>query len=121
MTPRILLAEDEEHIARLIAFKLTKEGFEITVARDGGEALALLETHAWTLAILDVMMPVHDGWAVLRALRARSAIPVLMLTARGDAQAVSESARLGATHFMKKPFDLNELAATVKRLAGSGS
>ena len=115
----ILIAEDEEHIAKLVAFKLSKEGFGITVARNGQEALDRLATRAWSLIILDVMMPVLDGWQVLKAIRqsdSLSTVPILMLTAKGDKKDMANAAELGATRFLKKPFDPAELAEVVREM-----
>ncbi len=117
MTSRILLVEDEEHIAKLVLFKLTKEGFKVTHARDGQEALDRLVDGGWDLVILDVMMPRMNGWEVLQALRSdpkTASIPVLMLTAKGSQQDISKAAELDAEKYLKKPFDPNELAALVR-------
>lgn len=116
---QILVAEDEPHIAKLVAFKLGKEGYEVQVAKNGQEALDLLPTRPWALVILDVMMPLKDGWEVLKAIRAdqkHAKLPVLMLTAKGNSQVEANAAELGATAVLRKPFDPNELAATVKRM-----
>ena len=118
----ILLAEDDEHIAKLVAFKLSKDGYNITVARNGQEALDQLAAKSWALVILDVMMPFFDGWHVLRTLRAasvNSTVPVLMLTAKSYQKDVVNAAELGATQFLKKPFDPNDLAAMVKKMVGT--
>lgn len=126
LRPRILLAEDEEHIARLIGFKLGRDGCDVVVAPDGQRAVQEFEAGAaagtatlgWSLVILDVMMPRLDGWEVLRRIRATEAgkaVPILMLTAKG--QAASQAAELGATEFLKKPFDPDELSRVVRRLA----
>jgi DNA-binding response OmpR family regulator len=120
--PAILVAEDEEHIAKLVSFKLTREGFAVTVARDGREALEQLAARPWAVLVLDVMMPLVDGWQVLKHVRATpelSKLPVLMLTAKSYQRDVSNAAELGATQFLKKPFDPAELASAVRRLAGT--
>lgn len=117
----ILIAEDEEHIAKLISFKLSKEGFRVTVAKNGQEAIDQLRSKPWGLIILDVMMPLKDGWEVLKAVQSSQdlkRIPVLMLTAKTLQKDVASAAELGATHFLKKPFDPAELAATARRLTG---
>jgi DNA-binding response OmpR family regulator len=107
---RILLAEDEEHIAKLIHFKLSKEGFSVGWAKDGREALSLAQTGEWDAIVLDVMMPYLDGWCVLKQLREDGNLtPVLMLTAKGTENDVSKSLALGATRFLKKPFNPVEL------------
>lgn len=119
----ILLAEDEEHIAKLVHFKLTKEGYQLSIAKNGLEAIELLEAKPWRLFLLDVMMPGADGFEVLKAIRSNpkiSHIPVLMLTAKGFDKSVAEAAELGVEHFMKKPFDPQILANTVKQRIQDG-
>lgn len=121
-TIEILLAEDEEHIAKLVAFKLSKEGFAVTIARNGQEAIDRLREKPWKLFILDVMMPYKDGWQVLREIQASpelKAIPILMLTAKTYQKDMANAAELGATQFLKKPFDPTELATTVRRMTGA--
>lgn len=115
----ILLAEDEEHIAKLVAFKIGKEGHTVTVARNGQEAIDLLTVKPWALIILDVMMPLCDGWQVLKKIRQEpkcANLPVLMLTAKGNQQDYANAAELGATQFLKKPFDPAELVSVINKL-----
>ena len=116
----ILLAEDEDHIAKLIEFKLAKEGFEITVARDGREAISLLTEKPWSLLILDVLLPVCDGWQVLQAVRALPeliSLPVLIMSARNyPNMEVAGKGEMGAQQYLKKPFDPNDLVQVVKRM-----
>jgi DNA-binding response OmpR family regulator len=119
----ILLAEDEEHIAKLVSFKLSREGFDVTIAKNGQEAIDKLLLKPWSLLILDVMMPFKDGMQVLKEVRATPAlkgIPVLMLTAKSFQQDMANAAELGATQFLKKPFEPNHLAATVRQLIEGG-
>src|SRR5688572_13725698 len=97
---KILLAEDEDHIAKLVQFKLSREGFEVVHARNGQEAIDRLGTAPWSLVILDVMMPLRDGYEVLRTIRADAnfqKLPVLMLTAKGQQKDMANAAELGAT------------------------
>lgn len=120
---KVLLAEDEEHIAKLIRFILVKEGFDVTHAKDGQEAVDLLTKEKWNLITLDVMMPHVDGWGVLKAIRSKpemNSIPVLMLTAKGQKDDESVAQGLGATDYLKKPFDPKELARVAKELATRG-
>jgi DNA-binding response OmpR family regulator len=114
----ILLAEDEEHIAKLVEFKLTREGYSVFVAKNGQEAIDQFAARPWSLLILDVMMPIRNGWEVLQSLRASPwlSIPVLMLTAKGNQKDVAFAAELGATQLLRKPFDPDELAAVVKKI-----
>ena len=117
----ILIAEDDPQIARLVEFKLQREGFHVVIARNGKEAVDQLGSKNWSLIILDVMMPIMDGWQVLKALRASSSagIPVLMLTAKSYQQKdITNASELGATQFLRKPFDPSELAILVKKMVG---
>jgi DNA-binding response OmpR family regulator len=81
---RILVVDDEEAVQRLLAFPLQKEGYEVTVAGDGQEALDLFEEQHFDLVVLDIMMPKVDGMEVCRRLRAVSTVPIIMLTAKAD-------------------------------------
>lgn len=119
----ILLAEDEEHIAKLVAFKLSREGYEVTIARNGQEAIDRLLLKPWALLILDVMMPICDGWQVLKQARSTpqiASVPVLMLTAKSYHRDLANAAELGATQFIKKPFEPANLAAVVRKLIEEG-
>jgi DNA-binding response OmpR family regulator len=115
---RVLIAEDEEHIAKLLLFKLKREGFLVSWASDGQKALTMARAEKWDLLILDVMMPHLDGWQVLQTLREeQNLIPVLMLTAKGTEKDLSRSVALGATRFLKKPFDPIELTHILREMA----
>lgn len=117
----ILVAEDEPHIARLIEFKLSRDGRQVKVVSDGVEATEVLEEEVWSLIILDLMMPRLDGWGVLRHLRETSQysdVPVLILTAQGIAKEKARAAEWGVTHFLQKPFDPDELSLKVNELLG---
>lgn len=115
--PWILIAEDDEHIARLIQFKLRKSGYEVELARNGQEAVGRLGDRAWSLLVLDVMMPILDGWAVLRRARETAELartPVLMLTAKNIGKdPLAELADQDMTRVLRKPFDPAELARIV--------
>lgn len=121
---KILLAEDEVHIAKLIEFKLRKAGFEVIIAKDGQEALDLYAAGGWSLLMLDIMMPRFTGLEVLSRVRASggagAAIPVLMLTAKGRPVDAAHAADLGATRFLRKPFDPEELVKTVREMLATG-
>lgn len=115
----VLIAEDEDHVAKLVVFKLTHAGLDVTVARDGREALELLPSRRWSAILLDVMMPHLDGWRVLETLRQEPAyrsVPVLMLTARGDGDDGARARERGADDCLRKPFDPADLAARVLSL-----
>jgi DNA-binding response OmpR family regulator len=119
---KLLLAEDEPHIAKLIEFKLKLEGYSLTWVPDGRSAIEKFGESNWALVILDVMMPHADGWEVLKHIRSSAAAgantPVLMLTAKGQTEDQLASASLGATRLLKKPFDPAELALVVNQLTG---
>jgi DNA-binding response OmpR family regulator len=114
---RVLLAEDDEHIAKLISFKLKKEGFSVIWALDGKSALSSAISEIWDVIVLDVMMPRLTGWQVLQAIRtAQIKTPILMLTARGEESDIGRAKEFGATHFLKKPFDPAELTRVVRQM-----
>jgi two-component system, OmpR family, alkaline phosphatase synthesis response regulator PhoP len=114
---RILVAEDEQHIAEMIAFKLTNRGHQVVRARDGAEAVRLAGQEIPDLILLDVMMPVLSGFEVLRKLKSDPscrAVPVIMVTAKGQEREVVGGLREGATDYIVKPFSLKELVARVE-------
>jgi two-component system, OmpR family, alkaline phosphatase synthesis response regulator PhoP len=116
---QILLAEDEEHIAKLVVFKLKREGFDVTVAGNGKVATRLLRAKPWAVIILDIMMPICDGWQVLKVIRSTPelvSIPVLMLSAKSHQKDMLNAAALGAERFLRKPFDPDELAELIKTM-----
>jgi DNA-binding response OmpR family regulator len=113
---KILLAEDEKQIGDMVAFKLTNSGHQVLRARDGEEALTLATGERPDLVILDVMMPVLNGFEVLRRLKADpelSATPVIMLTAKGRERDVLAGLSAGAVDYIVKPFSLKELTARI--------
>ncbi len=121
MTRKIVLAEDEPQIARLIEFKLKKEGYEVTWTENGEEALKAIKADKPDLILLDVMMPVMDGYEVLRRLKENESlrsIPVVMLTARAQEKDVVKGIDMGAEDYITKPFHPAELLARVKRILG---
>jgi DNA-binding response OmpR family regulator len=118
---RILLAEDEPQIGDMVAFKLANRGHEILRARDGEETLALAAAERPGLILLDVMMPVLDGFAVLGRLKADpalQAIPIIMLTAKSQERDVLTGLRGGAVDYVVKPFSLKELTARIDLVFG---
>ena len=84
MAQKILIVEDELNIAQLLQLYLEKEGFETQIANNGGKAVELFRSFAPDLVLLDIMLPVMDGWSVLKKIRAESKTPVIMLTAKGE-------------------------------------
>ncbi|HWP80193.1 MAG TPA: response regulator transcription factor [Candidatus Acidoferrum sp.] len=116
---KILIADDEEKIRRLVSDFLKREGITVLEAADGAEALARFEEYKedLSLVILDVMMPVHDGWSVLRRIKGElPALPVLMLTARSEEADEVFGFELGADDYVGKPFSPVVLIARIKAL-----
>ena len=121
MIKKIVLAEDEPQIARLVEFKLKKEGYQVVSKGNGEEALAAIKAEKPDLILLDVMMPVMDGYEVLRRVKEDENlknIPVVMLTAKAQEKDVVKGIDLGADDYITKPFHPAELLARVKRILG---
>ena len=116
----ILIVEDEKKTASLVQLYLEREGFETVLAYDGGEALELARRHKPIFIILDLMLPVVDGWEVCRELRKSSDVPILMLTARGEEVDRISGLTLGADDYVVKPFSPRELVARVKAVLRRG-
>lgn len=114
---KILVADDEDRIRKLITDFLTREGFEVIEAADGAQALSLCSgSQKPDLVILDVMMPVMDGWAVLSELRNIGNMPVILLTAKSSESDQLSGFRLGADDYVTKPFSPSLLVARVQAL-----
>ncbi|MDX6651461.1 MAG: two-component system, OmpR family, phosphate regulon response regulator PhoB [Solirubrobacterales bacterium] len=117
----ILIAEDEPDIRDLVSFRLERAGYDVILAEDGQEALELAIEHRPDLAILDVMMPRMDGLELTRRIRAEqtiAAMPIILLTASVQDQAVTEGFRAGADDYMRKPFSPQELLSRVEAVLG---
>ncbi|OAT81845.1 response regulator transcription factor [Desulfotomaculum copahuensis] len=112
--PNILVVDDEQKIRELIRIYLEPEGFQVTEAENGRQALDILSRENFDLVILDLMMPDVDGWAVCREVRKNSSVPIIMLTARGDEIDRVLGLELGADDYMVKPFSPREMVARVK-------
>ena len=112
----ILLVEDAQELAQVVARELTASGYRVVHAADGGRAVALHASEHPDLVILDWMLPVMDGLEVLRCIRQSSATPVLMLTARGEEADRVIGLELGADDYLSKPFSMRELIARVRAL-----
>ncbi len=116
---RILLAEDDELLSGIIKHRLARDSFEVVHVTNGGDAMQAAAQTGWNLIILDVKMPVHDGFEVLarvRALPTHKTVPVIMLTAMGSEKDVVRGYDMGATDYIVKPFSPPELLARVKSL-----
>ena len=109
----VLIAEDEKDIRNLLKLNLEQEGYSVFAAKDGIEALEVMQNNIIELAILDVMMPRLDGFNLLRRIRQTSNIPVIFLTARGDDMDKVLGLGIGADDYLVKPFSMAELLARV--------
>ena len=114
MKARVLVVDDEKDIRELIKFYLNKEGFEVLEAGDGEEALEIFENEYIDLGIIDVMMPVMDGFELVENLKEFKDIPVIMLTAKGESKDKLRGFSVGADDYVVKPFDPTELMARVR-------
>ena len=114
MAVSVLVVEDDRNIQELLQLYLEKEGYAVTVASDGGQGLAKFRSIKPDLVLLDVMMPVMDGWAVCKAIRADSQTPIIMLTAKGETDDKVSGLKSGADDYVTKPFEMKELLARVE-------
>jgi two-component system response regulator ResD len=126
MLQKILIIEDEEGIVHLLNLYLKDAGYDVVVARDGADGLALHAREHPDLVLLDIMLPALDGFEVCRRIRAWSKTPILMLTARGSEDDRIQGLDLGADDYLVKPFSPRELVSRVRAIlrrtsAGSGS
>ncbi len=110
----ILTADDDPQLLRLIARNLQLEDYDVLVASDGKQALEQIEQHAPDLVLLDVMMPRMDGFTVCQRVREFSAVPIIIVTARGQDQDKVRGLDLGADDYLTKPFSIEELLARVR-------
>ena len=114
MAVSVLVVEDDRNIAELLQMYLEKEGYAVTVAGDGGQGLSKFRSVKPDLVLLDVMMPVMDGWSVCRAIRAESTTPVIMLTAKGETDDKVAGLKQGADDYITKPFEMKEVLARIE-------
>ena len=113
MARKVLIVEDESNIAELLNLYLKKEGYETMVAGDGGKALELYRLFRPDLVLLDIMLPVMDGWAVCAKIREMDNTPIIMLTAKGETIDKVAGLEMGADDYIVKPFEMKELLARV--------
>jgi DNA-binding response OmpR family regulator len=113
-TARILLVDDEQPVQKLLSFPLEKEGYEVVSALDGQEALKRFENERFDLVVLDIMLPKIDGLEVCRRLRAKSAVPIIMLTAKAEEIDKVLGLEIGADDYITKPFSMREFRSRVR-------
>ena len=114
MAISVLVVEDDRNIQELLQMYLEKEGYAVTVASDGGQGLQKFRAIKPDIVLLDVMMPVMDGWAVCRAIRSESQTPVIMLTAKSETEDKVTGLKTGADDYVTKPFEMKELLARIE-------
>jgi two-component system, OmpR family, response regulator MtrA len=112
--PRVLVVEDDASVREAVTLVLEGAGFDVDATTDGAEALDAFAPSRWDLVLLDVMLPGADGFEVCRSIRARSTVPVVMLTARAETADVVRGLELGADDYVTKPFEPAELTARVR-------
>lgn len=116
---KVLVIEDDPQIAMIVQIKLKNNGFDVVIAKDGGAGLAAAKEQRPDMILLDVMIPVMDGYQVLRAVRSDPDLqhtPVIMLTAKGQERDILAGFKDGATDYIVKPFSPSEVVARVQRL-----
>ena len=113
MNKKALVIEDDKNIAELLRLYLEKDGFEVIIAGDGGKGLQLATDEHPDVVLLDIMLPVMDGWQVCRELRKTMKMPIIMLTAKGETEDKVSGLEMGADDYIVKPFEVKELLARV--------
>ncbi|MFR9251888.1 MAG: response regulator transcription factor [Oscillospiraceae bacterium] len=113
MARNILVVEDDRNISELIRMYLEKEGFEVRLAYDGGKAVEEYDKRAPDMVLLDIMLPVMDGWGVCAHIREKGKTPIIMLTAKSDVGDRITGLEMGADDYLVKPFEMKELMARI--------
>ena len=111
---KILVVDDDINICELLRLYIEKEGYEVVIANDGGQAITKFKTEKPDLVMLDIMLPVFDGWQVCREIRKTSQTPIIMLTAKGEVFDKVLGLELGADDYVVKPFETKEIVARIK-------
>ena len=115
-SPTILLVDDEDSVRKVLAFPLERDGYDVVQAADGEEALHKFDAQPVDLVVLDIMLPRLDGLEVCKRLRAKSTVPIIMLTARDDELDKVIGLELGADDYITKPFSIREFRSRVRAL-----
>ena len=114
MSKRALVVEDDANIAELLRLYLGKDGFDVMIAADGGKAESSFDLFQPDVVLLDIMLPVKDGWEVCRDIRRKSSTPIIMLTAKGETADKISGLEMGADDYVTKPFSIEELLARIR-------
>ncbi len=113
MAKKVLVVEDDSNIAELLRLYLEKDGFDVFLAADGGEGIRRAQELQPDLILLDIMLPVVDGWVVCSEVRKTSKVPIIMLTAKGETFDKISGLEMGADDYVTKPFEVKELMARI--------
>lgn len=113
MAIKVLIIEDDSNIAQLLQLYLEKEGFETQVAMDGGMGVTLFHSFQPDLVLLDIMLPVLDGWEVCKKIRESDKTPIIMMTAKGELEDKVSGLEMGADDYIVKPFEMKEVMARI--------
>ena len=116
MTAKVLLIEDDRNISELLRLYLEKEGYTVTTAPDGRQGFDAFKSDPPDLVLLDIMMPVMDGWETCRAIRAESQVPIIMLTAKSETDDKVLGLKTGADDYITKPFEMKEVLARMEAI-----
>ncbi len=114
MAISVLIVEDDKNIAELLQLYLEKEGYAVTIAGDGGAGLVKFRAIQPDIVLLDVMMPVMDGWTVCKTIRSESQTPIIMLTAKSETDDKITGLKSGADDYITKPFEMREVLARIE-------
>ena len=120
MAKSVLIVEDDQNIAELLRLYLEKEGYVAAIASDGGAGVEMCRKLQPDLVLLDVMLPVMDGWTVLQNIRKDSMTPVIMLTAKGETTDKVSGLKMGADDYITKPFEMKEVLARIEAVLRRG-
>ena len=113
MAIKVLIVEDDSNIAQLLQLYLEKEGYDTKTASDGGKGVELFRSWEPELVLLDIMLPVMDGWSVCRKIRETSKTPIIMMTAKGQTDDKVNGLEMGADDYIVKPFEMKEVLARI--------
>lgn len=113
MPQKVLIVEDDENIAQLLKLYLEKDGFIVQTAGDGAAGISANKSFQPDLVLLDIMLPIMNGWAVCKSIRSESKVPIIMLTAKEETEDKVQGLELGADDYVTKPFEIKELIARI--------
>lgn len=113
MSKRAFVVEDDPNISELLRLYLGKDGFDVMLCADGAKAESMFDLFMPDVVLLDIMLPGKDGWGICKSIRAKSAVPIIMLTAKGETGDKVSGLEMGADDYVTKPFEVKELLARI--------